>query len=95
MLHATMAVVTVRVVPRAASPSVSRRPDGTLVVRVRSAPEGGRATVEARRVLARALGVAPSRITLRTGARSRTKVLAVDGLSDDEVAMRLGATGEA
>lgn len=91
MLHAAMASVTVRVVPRAGVTSVAPGPQG-VVVRVRSAPQGGRATEEARRALAAALGVAPWRITLRTGARARTKVFDVDGLSRDDVAMRLRAT---
>jgi uncharacterized protein len=92
MLHAEMASVTVHVVPRAGVTSVSLDPDGRVVVRVRAAPEGGRATEEARRALAGALDVAPSRIAMRTGARSRTKVFAVAGLTDGEVAMRLRAT---
>jgi uncharacterized protein len=87
-----MVTVTVQVIPRAGARSVSRDEAGRLVVRVRSAPEAGRATEEARRLLAETLGVAPSRIALRTGARSRTKVFAVDGLTDEVLAMRLRAT---
>jgi uncharacterized protein YggU (UPF0235/DUF167 family) len=90
-----MATVTVRVVPRARESSVAVAADGRVVVRVRAAPEGGRATEEARRALARSLGVAPSRIALRAGARTREKVFVVEGLSRGEVAMRLGATGDA
>jgi hypothetical protein len=87
-----MALVTVRVVPRSAHTSVSMDEDGRIVVRVRSAPEGGRATAEAARALAEAVGVASSRIGLRTGARSRTKVFAIEDVSDADVAMRLRAT---
>jgi hypothetical protein len=54
-----------------------------LVVRVGAAPVGGAATDEARRVLAGALGVAPGRVSLRHGARSRVKVFAVAGLTVD------------
>jgi uncharacterized protein YggU (UPF0235/DUF167 family) len=90
-----MVPVTVHVVPRANATSVSREPDGRVVIRVRVAPEGGRATEEARRALARALDVAPSRIALRTGARSRTKVFTVEGLSIGDVEVRLRATHHA
>ncbi|MGZ4148321.1 MAG: DUF167 domain-containing protein [Actinomycetota bacterium] len=90
-----MALVTVRVVPRSAHTSVSVDEGGRIVGGVRSAPEGGRATAEAARALAEAVGVAPSRIVLRMGARSRTKVFAIEDLSDADVTMRLRATREA
>ncbi|MGH2658234.1 MAG: DUF167 domain-containing protein [Actinomycetota bacterium] len=86
-----MASVTVRVVPRASRPGVAARPDG-VVVRVRAAPEGGRATEEARLALAGALGIPKSRVSLRAGARSRIKVFEVRGLDDHDLEMRLRAT---
>lgn len=82
-----MVTVTVRVVPRAGRTEVEPGPDG-LVIRVRAAPEGGRATEEARRALASAAGLPPSAIRLRTGARSRTKVFDVD-LEPDELHRRI------
>jgi uncharacterized protein len=87
-----MTLVTVRVVPRSGRTTVCVEDDGRVVIHVRSAPEGGKATAEAARALAEALGVAPGRIGLRTGARSRTKVFAVEGLGDLDVQMRLRAT---
>src|SRR6266545_2533152 len=48
-----------------------------LVIRVAAAPVGGAATEEARRALAKALGVTPSRVSLHRGERSRTKLFAV------------------
>lgn len=86
-----MATVTVRVVPRSGQTLVQPGPAG-VVVRVRAAPEGGRATEEARRALAKALGVPPTTVSLAVGARSRIKVFEVEGLSDVEVGMRLRAT---
>lgn len=91
MLHGEMGSVTVRVVPRSGRSAVEVGPAGVLV-RVRAAPEGGRATEEARRALAGALGVPPSSVRLRTGARSRTKVFEVDEMSSEDLAMRLRAT---
>ena len=87
-----MGAITVRVKPGASRPGVETGVSG-VVIRVRSAPEAGRATAEARRVLAAALVVAPSRIRLRSGASSRVKLFEVDGLTADEIALRLGATG--
>jgi len=86
-----MGAVTVRVVPRAGRTSVEVRELG-IVIWVRSIPEGGRATEEARRALARALGVPAPTVRLRTGARSRTKVFDIDGLDEPEAKMRLRAT---
>ncbi|HEX5950193.1 MAG TPA: DUF167 domain-containing protein [Actinomycetota bacterium] len=91
MLHAGMAAVTVRVVPRSGKTSVEAGPDG-IRVRVRAAPEGGRATEEARRAVASALGLSPSAVRLVRGARSRTKVFDVEGLTADDLRVRLGAT---
>jgi uncharacterized protein YggU (UPF0235/DUF167 family) len=91
MLHVEMGAVTVRVVPKAGRTSVEASQDA-IVVRVRSAPERGRATEEARRALAEALDVPATRIRLRTGARSRTKVFEIDGLDEVEARMRLRAT---
>lgn len=80
MLHA-MASLTVRVMPRSGRTEVVKGPSGEVVVRVRAAPERGRATTEAAAALAALVGVPPSAVTLRAGARSRVKVFAVDGVS--------------
>jgi len=72
-----MGAISVRVVPRSGRTSVEEGADGVLVIHVRSAPEGGRATAEAAKALAAHLGVPPSRVRLRTGARSRYKVFDV------------------
>jgi uncharacterized protein len=77
MLHTPMATFTVRVVPRSGRTAVEEGSDGSLTIRVRAAPEQGRATLEAARALASWLRVPPSAVTLRTGARSRTKVFDV------------------
>lgn len=84
-----MGNVVVKVVPRSGRRSVELTPRG-VVIRVRSAPEDGRATDEARRALAEALGVSPSEVSLRKGRRSRQKVFDIDGLSEAEVRSILG-----
>ncbi len=88
MLHGEMGSVTVRVVPRSGRSAVEVGPSGVLV-RVRAAPEGGRATEEAREALAGALGVPPSSVRLRTGVKSRTKVFEVDEMSSEDMETRL------
>ena len=68
MLHGAMGLVTVRVVPEAGGTSVALDDRG-IVVRVRAAPEGGRATEEARRALAESLGVPGSAVEPHRGTR--------------------------
>ncbi|TVS03265.1 MAG: DUF167 domain-containing protein [Rhodobacteraceae bacterium] len=62
------------VTPRAWRPSLSRDPEGRLRVAVTEAPEKGRAYDALRKTLAKALGVAPSRLDLVHGATGRIKV---------------------
>jgi len=83
-----MATIAVRVAPRSGRTAVEIGPDG-IVVRVRSAAEGGKATEEARRALAEAAGVPPSAVTLRSGLRSRTKVFEMHGMDADQLQRRL------
>ncbi|HJP65906.1 MAG TPA: DUF167 domain-containing protein [Actinomycetota bacterium] len=79
--------VGVRVRPRS-SPGIERG-SGGLVIGVRATPEAGRATEEARRMLATVLGVSAGAVILQRGSRSRQKVFAVDGLSLGEALRRL------
>jgi hypothetical protein len=88
MLHGDMGSVTVRVVPRSGRTAVEVGAEG-IVVRVRAAPEGGRATEEARRAVAKAAGVPASAVRLRLGGRSRTKVFEVGGVEAAELERRL------
>ncbi|MEO8423819.1 MAG: DUF167 family protein [Actinomycetota bacterium] len=83
-----MATITVRVAPRSGRTAVETGPDG-IVIRVRAAPEGGRATEEAARALAEALGVPRTRVRLTSGARSRTKTFDIDGLSSPDLQQRI------
>jgi hypothetical protein len=83
-----MATITVRVTPRSGRTAVEAGPGG-VQIRVRAVAEGGRATDEAARALADALGIPRTGVRLRRGARSRTKVFDVEGLSPEELQERL------
>ena len=68
----------VRVSPRAARNALRR--EGALIrISVTAAPERGRATDAARKLLARALGVAPGRLRLLRGATARDKLFRLEG----------------
>ncbi len=71
------AEISVRVTAKASRAALLRDGDG-LRAYVTELPEGGRATREVTKLLARALGIAKSRLTLLRGARSREKVFRVD-----------------
>lgn len=71
------AQIAVRVSPRAARNAV-QRDGGTLRIYVTAAPEAGKATEAARKLLAEALGVAPSRLKLQRGATARDKLFRLD-----------------
>jgi uncharacterized protein (TIGR00251 family) len=79
----------VRVTPRASKDEiVGWRDDGVLLVRLTAPPVEGAANRALCRLIARAVGVAPSRVAIVRGERSREKVVRVEGLSGD--ALRAG-----
>lgn len=79
----------VRLTPRASRDEVTLRPDGSLAVRVTAPPVDGRANTALERAVASALRIAPSRVALVRGARSREKTLLVEGLDEQAVRERL------
>lgn len=67
------AKIAVKVTPKAASNAVMVTEAG-LKITVTEAPENGKASAAVRSLLAKAMGVAPSRLELAQGAVSRQKV---------------------
>jgi uncharacterized protein len=61
---------------------------GELRVRVRAAPADGAANAATQRLLASELGIAPSRVALVRGPRSRTKLFALDDVDSTELLAR-------
>lgn len=87
--EATSPTVRVRAYPRAARDAVGPLVDGVLQVRVARPPVEGQANLAIRRLVASALGVAPSRLRLESGERGRDKRFSVAGLTEAELARRL------
>jgi len=71
------ATLAVRVTPNARRAGLDLVGD-TIRIAVTEVPEGGKATEAARVALARALGVAKSRLTLVRGATARDKLFRLD-----------------
>jgi uncharacterized protein YggU (UPF0235/DUF167 family) len=75
--------VRIRVRPGAGRTAVGGEHGGALVVRVAARAVDGKATEAALAAVADAFGVRRPAVTLVTGATSRTKVVEVDGGTDD------------
>lgn len=89
-------LVPIRAKPRASrSAVIGVRADGALEVQLAAPPVDGAANDALVRLLARdVLGVAPSRVTLVRGERGRDKLVAVSGLSVEEVRDRIASVIE-
>jgi uncharacterized protein (TIGR00251 family) len=68
----------VHVTPRARVSAVTGADTRGLLVRVRSAPEKGKANDDVERTIARWLGVPPSTVTVVSGQTSRAKRVRID-----------------
>lgn len=71
-----MARLAVRLTPRASRDAIAGFDErGRLLVRVTAVPVDGAANAACVRLVARALGIAPSRVSLIRGRHARDKVL--------------------
>lgn len=88
-----MAELELAVVPRSAADRVGPYADGILRVRVTRPPADGEANRAVLRLVARALELAPGRVTLVAGSRARRKRVRIEGIEDGELQRRLGRLG--
>jgi uncharacterized protein len=84
-----------RVSPGAGRPGIVGRHGEAWKVRVTAGPERGKANDAVIDLLARALGVPRANVELIGGRGSRDKILALHGLTADEVGDRLEAAAGA
>jgi uncharacterized protein (TIGR00251 family) len=84
------AELAVRVIPRAARDEIAGERDGRLLVRVTAPPLESRANKALCRLIAKRAAVAPGRVAVVRGGRSRDKLVRVEGLSEAELRSRLG-----
>jgi len=82
---ATGVSFAVRVIPRAQKEGFHGVREGALMVRLAAPPVEGRANAALQALLAAALGVRRSQISLRTGEKSRTKIVRVEGVRPEAV----------
>jgi uncharacterized protein (TIGR00251 family) len=72
----------VRLQPRARRDEVVGERAGAVVIRVTAPPVDGRANDALCRLIAKAAGVAPSRVGVVRGQASRDKLVRVEGVDD-------------
>jgi hypothetical protein len=77
--------LTVRVTPRSGRESIEAGAGGVVSVRVTAAPDDGKANAAVCRVVAGALGVPKTSVTVVRGHTARTKQLEIAGLTDADV----------
>jgi len=88
--------ISVRLTPRGGRDAIDGWDGDVLRARVSAPAAEGRANEALVRLLARALGVAPSSVQLVSGRQSRVKILSIEGVSDDAARVRLaGNDGKA
>jgi uncharacterized protein (TIGR00251 family) len=86
------ATLAVRVHPGARHNAITGEHDGALKISLTTPPTDGRANAALIAFLAAELHIPRARITLLTGATSRTKTLRVAGLTSAQVAALLKAS---
>jgi uncharacterized protein len=85
------ALLRVRVHPHASRDEIVGWREDALRIRVSAPPRDGRANAAVVALVAEVAGVARSAVSVVGGARSRTKLVRVAGVSADALRGRLGA----
>ncbi len=83
--------ISLRVYPNAARSEVVSFTDGVLRVRVAAPPVKGKANRELIAFLSKTLAVGKGALTIVKGHTSRSKVITIDGLSQEDVIKRLSS----
>jgi uncharacterized protein len=83
----------IKVTPRSRREEIAGERDGCVLVRVRPAPEDGKANEAVRRVIAERLGVRAADVELLRGGRFRRKTVRVAGVAPADARRRLLAGG--
>ena len=85
-------ILTVRVIPRAATSGVAGMRADALLVRLHAPPVEGAANAELIEVIASALKVPKRAVTIASGERSRVKRVRVAGIDEVTAELRLSGT---
>jgi uncharacterized protein (TIGR00251 family) len=86
------ALLTIRLTPRAARERLVAGAGGAFAAHVTAPPVEGAANAALCRLVAKAAGVPPSRVSVVRGERSRQKVVRIEGLDEASARARIGAS---
>ncbi len=89
-----MTIVRVHVVPGAKIDSVVGEHAGAIKIKLRAQAVEGKANAALIRFLAEQLKLSRHAIVLESGHKSRDKLIRIDGLTEEDVRMRLRARDE-
>lgn len=81
--------LTVKAIPGASRNEVTGLVNDMLHVKIAAAPERGKANRELIDFLSGKLGIRKSAVSVIKGATSRTKIIAIEGLTGEEILKRL------
>ncbi len=84
-----MARVVVKVQPNAGKNEVLRYSEGVLYLRIAAPPVKGKANQELIRFLSDLFGVSKSKLTIEKGFTNKTKVISIDGLTQEQVVKQI------
>lgn len=73
-----MKTIRVKVKPQCRVSELSEAGDGTWIARVKAPPVDGKANAELTELVAERCGVAKSRVTIKSGAGARLKLVQID-----------------
>ena len=85
--------LAVHVTPRSSADSLGEWRGAELAVRVTAPPDGGRANATVCRLVAGALGLPKSAVTVERGSTSRHKLLLIQGTDAADVLRAFGSPG--
>jgi uncharacterized protein (TIGR00251 family) len=83
--HSKSNWLAVKVTPYASRNEIIGFTDGVLQVRIAAPPVKGKANKELTDFLSKALGLRKSSVSIIKGQTSRNKVVAIEGISHDEI----------
>jgi uncharacterized protein (TIGR00251 family) len=84
-------ILSVRVIPRASKSAIAGRRGDALLVRLSAPPVEGAANAALIELLAQAFSIPRRQISIVSGETSRDKRVALEGLTEGDVAARLSA----
>lgn len=87
--HGKSSRLLLKVTPNASRNEITGLIDGVLQVKIAAPPVKGKANKELTAFLSQALGVKKSSLSIVKGQTSRNKVIAIEGLSRDDIISRL------